>query len=158
MLTCFWRSQETNTSEAFHIQCTMTLVFDKIRFSSITSNVFASKFKKVFFPIPGYVKRGELGGRGGQQTNDTAGEKNWNGESDINFRAMTKWSCALNLLDSCPTPFPLWVAVWRLTAGLSKRPPPYSPCFQRPFPLNHFILHNNSERQYYHIRHCDWEH
>lgn len=153
MLTCFWRSQETISHTVHNDTCFWQNTFFINNIKCVRKQV-----QEVFVPIPGYVKRGELGERGGQQTSDTAGEKKWNGESDINFRAMTKWSCALKLLDSCPTPFPLWVAVWRLTAGLSKRPPSYSPCFQRPFPPNHFSLHNNSERQYYHIRHCDWEH
>lgn len=51
----------------------------------------------------------------------------------MNRRAMTKWSCAVKLLDSCRTSFPLWLAVWRLTAGLSSRPPPCSPRSHRPF-------------------------
>lgn len=48
---------------------------------------------------------------------------------------MTNSSCAVKLLDSCRTSFPLWLAVWRLTAGLSSRPPPYSTYSHHPFPL-----------------------
>lgn len=84
--------------------------------------------------------------RGGQETKDTAGGRGWNGESDINLRAKTKWSCAVKLLDSCRTSFPLWLAVWRLTAGLSNRPPPNSPCSHHPFPLilNHRLPTSSS--------------
>lgn len=94
-------------------------------------------------------KSGEKEWEGGQETKEKkAREGDWNGESDINLRAMTKWSCAVKLLDSCRTSFPLWLAAWRLTAGLSNRPPPYSPYSHHPFPLtlNHQLPTSSSSR------------
>lgn len=84
-------------------------------FSSKIKNLFSNRLSNLFKK---YEKREETKTvRGGQETKDTAGERGWYRKSDINLRALTKWSCALKLLDSCRTSFPLWLAVWRLTGG-----------------------------------------
>lgn len=72
------------------------------------------------------------------------------------FTAITKWSCAVKLLASCPMPFPLWFAVWRLTAGLFNRPPPCMPGFQHFFSLPAYLFSVTALRD--NICHCDWDH
>lgn len=65
------------------------------------------------------------------------------------FTAMTKWSCAVKFVASCPMPVPLWVPVWRLTTGLSNRTLPCMPGFQHFFsPPILFVLNNSFKRQY----------
>lgn len=57
-------------------------------------------------------------------------------------------SCGVTLLDPCRMSVLLWLAVWRLTARLSSRPPSYSNYSHHPFPLtlNHQIPTSSSSR------------
>lgn len=56
-----------------------------------------------------------------KETEETAGERDWNEERDINLKAVTKCSCAVKSLEPCRAASPLWLAAWRLT----DRPPPH---------------------------------
>lgn len=116
--------------------------------------MFTSKLKLV--PPPQYW--GNLGSQvilwteGVDRRRGTDDNRKSSEESDSDSKAVNKQSRAVKLLDYCPAPFPHGVSVWRLTAGLSKRPPPRSPRLQRP------ITPDNSERQYHSFHHRNWEH
>lgn len=116
----FRRSHKTNFSEAVCTEALRRLIlFNHVKCvhkqvkAVLPSRYWGSSGSQVI------LRTEEVDGRRGTEDNRKS-----SGESDSDSRAATEKSCAVKLLDSCPAPFPHGVSVWRLTAGLSKRPPP----------------------------------